>query len=571
MFILYIELLKKIKFKRKIQSVFLIIFSVFTSIIELLTILTVFPVISLLLGNEGNLIIDSTGSNFFNNLIKNYNFDVETIFPFFILLVFFAGICKIFLLWSIVRFSHAVGSDLAKYIFNKTLKQSMDFFYETSTSEIVSNLTKKNFILSMEIINPSINLISNLIMISIVLFGLVYFISIYILLLCLGLLLIFLFIWFFTKNSLNKNSIIISRNSDHLIKYITESFSTIKLIVMSKLFSKFSNDFDKINRQLKYAEGHNLFLSQSSKIIVEIILILSTCFASLTIYKLDLFLLIVPIIGALLFSVVRIMPVAVKSYAAIAVLIGAKETFKDIVYFLKQKPPKIIEKKMSSNILYNNLISFDDVVYKFSNNKTTIKFDKIKIYKNHFNCIVGPTGSGKTTLISLLIGLLRPSIGKIKIDNRIVNLFYNDNWQEKIGYVPQETVIIDGSLMDNLTIGNDKKIEINTFKSVLKDVELSGFIQFLDTNYNFGENGSKLSGGERQRIGLARSLINKKDILILDEPFSSLDKITAKKIFNNLRKIKNITVIIITHDSFAVPLCDYSIKLKKSTIKFSNN
>ena len=569
MLILYIELLKKINFKRKIQSVFLIIFSVFTSIIELLTILTVFPVISLLLGNKGDLIVDSSGSNFFNNLIESYNFDVETIFPFFIFLVFFAGISKIFLLWAIVRFSHAVGSDLAKYIFNKTLKQSMEFFYETSTSEIVSNLSKKNFILSMEVINPSINLISNLIMISIVLFGLVYFISIYILLLCLGLLIIFLFIWFFTKNSLNKNSVIISKNSDYLIKYITESFSTIKLIIMSKLFRKFSNNFDKINRQLKYAEGHNLFLSQSSKIIVEVILILSACIVSLIIYKLDLFLQIVPIVGALLFSVVRIMPVAVKSYAAIAVLIGAKETFRDIVHFLKQTPPKIKEKKVSSKIVYKNFISFDDVVYKFANNKTSVRFDKIKIYKNHFNCIVGPTGSGKTTLISLLIGLLKPSTGNIKIDNNLVNLFYNENWQEKIGYVPQETVIIDGTLMDNLTIGNDKKIDSNILKKVLKDVELSGFIDFLDTDYNFGENGSKLSGGERQRIGLARSLIDKKDILILDEPFSSLDKITAKQIFNNLRKIKNITVIIITHDSFAIPLCDYSIRLKKNAIKMN--
>ena len=165
------------------------------------------------------------------------------------------------------------------------------------------------------------------------------------------------------------------------------------------------------------------------------------------------------------------------------------------------------------------------------------------------------------TLILLVCGLISPSKGTIFIDNKKLDDKYLRSWKSKISFVPQENIIFDGTISSNIHLDNENVINEEKIDKVLKISKLEKFIPIKNKLNIVGERGKKLSGGERQRIGVARALYREKDIIILDEPFSALDKNTGRKILSNLKKIKGQTIIIISHDQFVVQFCNKIINL----------
>ena len=207
-----------------------------------------------------------------------------------------------------LRFSHIVGSDMGLLMFSKTLKQPIEFYFKTTSSDIISNLTKKIHILSLEIVHPII-LVSSNILIIIGVLGLLLFQMGFKALAVFGLFIIlFYFFWKVTKSRISKNSKFISENSDLLIKNISETLSAIKLISMKQIYNLFTDQFDKINRKLKFAEGDNVFLSQSVRVWLELIIILLGTIFCLITFKMGILIDIIPVLGGVVFGVYRIIP-----------------------------------------------------------------------------------------------------------------------------------------------------------------------------------------------------------------------------------------------------------------------
>jgi ABC-type bacteriocin/lantibiotic exporter with double-glycine peptidase domain len=181
--------------------------------------------------------------------------------------------------------------------------------------------------------------------------------------------------------------------------------------------------------------------------------------------------------------------------------------------------------------------------------------------------IVGTTGSGKTTLVNLLIGLLKPSKGEIYIDNKNINENVS-NWQNNIGYAPQETFLADETLLFNIVFQSlDENIDKERCKYLIKLMDLEKLVETKNEGLEFlvGEKGIKLSGGQVQRIGIARALYKKPEILILDEATNALDEYTQNKIINNIYKdMKEKTVISISHDFKALKYCDKVFSISKN-------
>tara|TARA_Y100000294_G_scaffold63200_1_gene59865 strand:- start:2148 stop:3902 length:1755 start_codon:yes stop_codon:yes gene_type:complete len=181
------------------------------------------------------------------------------------------------------------------------------------------------------------------------------------------------------------------------------------------------------------------------------------------------------------------------------------------------------------------------------------------IKKGDFVGIVGETGSGKSTLINLLIGLLRPSEGKIEVDK--ININGNlPAWYKKIGYVPQSIYLTDDSIKKNIAFGlREDNIDDDLIKKAVEKANLDKFINSLSDGLEtiVGEKGIRLSGGQQQRVGIARALYRDPEILILDEATSSVDQKTEKKIMDCIQLLKRKkTLIIITHRLITVKNCD---------------
>ena len=373
-------------------------------------------------------------------------------------------------------------------------------------------------------------------------------------------------IWIYSKKIVNTNSLLIAKDTDKLVTFILESFSVIRLILLKDIQIKFSNQFDLLNRNIKLAESTNLFLAQGTRILIESIFLVSIAIISIVAFNNTNFNTILPIIGAFGLALLRILPLVQRAYQGYVTLRGAYYSFFDLLVYLKL-PVEIKENDIyKSQILLTKSIRLENICYRYKDtDKNVLESVNLSIPANKMTIIKGVTGSGKTTLVSIIMGLINPSKGFVYIDRIKLKNTNSKQWQNLISYMPQDTVILDASLESNLKFLSNIDINIEILDKYLKLTKLDSFIDkyLKKPKKNLGEKGDNLSGGEKQRIGLSRTLIENKPVIILDEPSSSLDKKTTNSIFSELRQHSDKTIIIITHDPEISKYADYIIDLNK--------
>jgi ATP-binding cassette, subfamily B, bacterial PglK len=226
-------------------------------------------------------------------------------------------------------------------------------------------------------------------------------------------------------------------------------------------------------------------------------------------------------------------------------------------------------------LLMKNNIILKNVYFNYPNSKKKVlKFDNLKIDVNSKVALVGPTGSGKTTTVDLLLGLIENEETSLEIDGKIINKNNLKAWQKLIGYVPQQIYLTDNTIEANIAYGvNSIDIDQEAIEQAAKISNIHDFVtNELPQKYKtiVGERGVKLSGGQRQRIGLARALYHKPQVLILDEATSALDNFTEKAIMDSLEELDGkITIIMVAHRLSTVKNCDKIFVLDNGKIKAS--
>jgi len=219
--------------------------------------------------------------------------------------------------------------------------------------------------------------------------------------------------------------------------------------------------------------------------------------------------------------------------------------------------------KKKTLITFNKNLFLDRIDFKYSDKSQNLFTNfNFKINKGDKICILGKSGEGKTTLIELISGLLRPNKGRLILDDK--NIFnFNLEYLNSI-YIPQDLLLINGSIVDNITFGK-KIIDQKKLKKSIEYAELSSFIQSLEKKQfeDVGELGGKLSGGQKQRIGLARCFYDDPDFVILDEALNAIDEKTRIKILDNIFKFfADKTIVYITHDRNFIDYFDKKYFLK---------
>ena len=236
-----------------------------------------------------------------------------------------------------------------------------------------------------------------------------------------------------------------------------------------------------------------------------------------------------------------------------------------------QSMDKINKEEKSKILDFVNNITLENIYFRFPNSeKYTIENLSMKIPIGNTVGIIGSTGAGKSTLIDIILGLLNPSEGVVKI-NHVPILSVTKSWQKHIGYVPQSIYLIDDTLRKNIAFGlSEEEIDDDLVNQAIKFSQLENLVKLLPNGLDseIGERGVRLSGGERQRIGIARALYNSPKILVLDEATSSLDVNTERDVMNSVLLLKNkITIIIVAHRLTTVENCDYLYKIKNGKIE----
>lgn len=213
--------------------------------------------------------------------------------------------------------------------------------------------------------------------------------------------------------------------------------------------------------------------------------------------------------------------------------------------------------KNKEDFSFNGEIKFDSVFFNYPNCKNVLNDINLKIERNDCIGIIGKSGIGKSTLLDLITGLIKPKKGKIYLSGINMQNININSWREKLGIVMQENFFKNDTISSNIALG--KKIDAQKIKKSLIKANAWNFVSLLSNGIDemILDRGLRLSGGERQRIALARALYNDPQVLILDEPTTGLDKVSEKELISSIKELKGtINIIIISHKKEVVEICD---------------
>ena len=278
-----------------------------------------------------------------------------------------------------------------------------------------------------------------------------------------------------------------------------------------------------------------------------------------------------PVMGVYAFAGYRLMPALQQVYNGISqlrfsgpALDALYNDFQEIVSAEKIKLPG--SKKHPKDV-----IELKNVSYRYPGSEKNALSDvslTIKVGKNVG--IVGSTGSGKTTAVDLLLGLLEPQNGALIIDGQVIGAKTRRQWQNNIGYVPQHIFLTDASIASNIAFGTRaEEIDFDRVKSAAKIANLHSFVEDQPQGYGttVGEAGVRLSGGQRQRVGIARALYQQPAVLVLDEATSALDNLTERVVMDAITNMdRDTTIINITHRVRTLEGCDLIYVLEKGKV-----
>ncbi|MDC2988235.1 ABC transporter ATP-binding protein/permease [Prochlorococcus sp. AH-736-J10] len=478
--------------------------------------------------------------------------------------------------WINGKLAAIIGSDIGSEAYYKSLQQSYEKYINSKSSEIISALN-----IHIDNVISFINFVLNILSSFFILLGLVTTllsintkVALYI-----GLFMgsFYILIGYTTEDILIKNSRNITIQNNQSTKIIQEAYGAFRDIILDKSQKIYLDIFKRSFYPYRNLRAQNNFLGVFPKFIIEAfsICIISIVALSLTSSNGDISNAFTTL-GVFALGAQKILPSIQDIYGSISGIRGSKSSVEIIISLLNQPTPNKNLKIKKNPYKFKKKIVFDNTSYTYSEkSKFVIKNISFEINKGEKVGIIGKTGSGKSTTADLLMGLLKPTKGKIFIDGRDLNEesdnIFLSQWQSSIGHVPQTIYLTDRTIAENIAFNQKKeKIDLNAVKLAAKKAQISEFIESMpDKYYSYiGERGIKLSGGQRQRLGIARALYKGANILIFDEATSALDEVTEKILMNTLNEISNyLTVIIITHRLTTIKDCDKLIKLNNGKIE----
>ena len=550
----------KILFDKKIRKklLFYQLSAVFQGILEATGVIAVLPLMLMLLTNDKNKIIDKFGS--FEYLLLDHSLKEIQI----AILVFFVFLVLLINIFISINFlySENITKYIYKNIFSRILKKYLSFNINSKTilnpSESINNLTYNLHSVNIHVFRNLVRGLPKLytfILIIIVMFYVDFiksfiFISIF--------LSIYLLILKNVKSKFNVFGAVSSKTNEKIILNVREIINNIKIVYIDRLQNIFEKKINSLTDKHAYAQKYLQNYTFLIKIIVEtiaILLIFSLMFFTIITDQSSL---MIPIVSFYLYGFYRSFP-AMQSIFTFYTMIKAWSNSLDHLSDTLSMDNENI-KYNEKEINFKDNIIFKNISFSYENPELFIlKNFNSKIKTGELLGVCGPSGSGKTTFIDILSGIKTPTKGEIKIDDQKITNHNIYSWFKKISYVPQRIILLNETIEDNILLGRDFGSDKTFLDKLIKITNLQTLILSKENGIHetVFEDGNNLSGGEIQRIGIARALLKKPKILILDETTSGIELSMEKEIIKNIREfLPKITIILVSHRRDSLNSCD---------------
>jgi len=471
---------------------------------------------------------------------------------------------RLTIIWATTKIVFSIGHEIGVEVYQRVIHQPYAVHVSKNSSEIIGAIEKVNPI--FHILIGLLNAISAILISIFILVTLVIINPEFTAFTIIALGGIYAAIMQLMKKRLEKNSESISQTMNERIKITQEGLGSIRDILLDHGQQSFSNRFKEKDWKLRRAQASNYIIGPSPRFIVEALgIMLIAGFAYMLVISTSGLTTVVPELGAMALGAQRLLPNLQLIYIGITNLRGQEQSVFDVIELLDQP---IDEQNLSDlePLMFKNQIQFENVGFQFQGDSPMVlKELSFSITKGQRIGFLGPTGSGKSTTLDLLMGLLTPSTGEISVDGTPLIGKARLQWQKNITHVPQDLYLMDASFAENIAFcETTDDIDLQRVKEAAKLAHIHDFISDKPRGYHslLGERGVQISGGQRQRIGIARALYRRASVIVLDEATSALDTEMEAAVMSSIEKIDyNLTIIIIAHRISTLKNCDHVYRL----------
>jgi len=483
-----------------------------------------------------------------------------------------AGAIRILLLWTITRIAFASGADLGIEAYRCTLYQPFRVHMARNSSEVISGIINKVNNVVFLVLMPLLTLVSSTVLLVAIMIALIAIDPIVASVAAVGFGAGYALISWMSRRQLHRNSQRIAYEQTQLVKALQEGLGGIRDVLLDGTQQVYCDTYRQADQPLRRAQGNNAFIGGSPRYIMETMgMVLIAALAYSLSQQIGGIAAALPVLGALALGAQRLLPALQQIYSAWASITGSYAALADTIELLDQPLEAELLQPAPAPLLFQKDIQFKAARFRYTGDGPWVLDGlNLTITKGARVGFVGNTGSGKSTTLDLLMGLLMPTEGGLLVDGQPISGIRGRAWQQTIAHVPQSIYLADATLAENIAFGVvAANIDLDRVRQAASQAQISDFIESNPEGYqaSVGERGIRLSGGQRQRIGIARALYKQASVLVFDEATSALDNGTEQSVMDAIEGLSSdLTIILIAHRLTTVQRCDTIVELEHGRV-----
>jgi len=484
-----------------------------------------------------------------------------------------SGAIRLFTLWLNARLASAIGSDISCEVYRRTLYQPYSVQVTRNSSFLIASINGDVSSVISQVLNPLLQLCSSILIILALSCTLLAFN--WLIALGAGLFIALLYaaamtVSFRPLQQLSHKQVVLNRQ---LIQTLQEGLGSIRDVLLDGSQAFYITRYRQADELFRRGLAKSTFLSSYPRLVMEPAGMAFLASVGYFLVLQDGMTQALPLIGLLSLGAQRMLPMAQKVYEGWALTRNSKQSLVNVLALLTQPLPADAMLQQPNPLTFSRTIRLEGVCFRYAPALPDVIHGlDLEIRLGERLGLIGSTGSGKSTLVDLLMGLLEPTEGSIFVDDQYLHHHTRQiaAWRAAIAHVPQSIYLADTSIAENIAFGIPKEqIDLDRLYQAADQAQISAFIESTSNGYEtfVGERGVRLSGGQRQRIGIARALYKRAKVLVLDEATAALDNSTEQAVMEAVEGLnKDLTVLIVAHRLSTIAACDRVIQLCKGSI-----
>lgn len=473
----------------------------------------------------------------------------------------------------LARYSAYLGVGFSDRLYSLYLAKGWLYHASENSATLIRKLTIEVERVSVSVIQPILQLGARLFLVVLIALGLFFYNPVVSSLIAVCYAGSYLLIYRVVRSRLSRNGEVISRVYDRRMRLMNLGFIGIKDVIITQKREVLASEFSNVGQPLITAKAENMILGFTPRYFLEfvtfggmigsVIVVITVGGASLTA--------LLPVFAFYAFSAFKLLPALQQSYYYLTQFRSNYAAFESIEDDLAEAE-SIRGLKPAEHILkYESEIQFENLSFTYpTREEAALDGVSLRISKNSKVGLVGASGSGKSTFVDCLMGLVKANDGRVLVDGIELTEANLGAWYDQISYVPQTISLFDGTIMENVAFGEKAdEVDVTRVKRAVSQSGLDSVVASLDDGLdtNVGDRGVKFSGGQRQRIGIARALYKDTNILVFDEATSALDGVSEHLIMESVESLSGQkTIIMVAHRLRTVKDCDQIFVFDKGRV-----